>query len=100
MGMSVYEYHTILYPDLLFKIEGFRQKLKNEEEIQRNVAFAAYIAPHLNPKKLAKTIDAFWPMDDGKAKSSKKISEERRAAIKAALQEMNKKDKDGSTSGN
>lgn len=91
MGMSVYEYHTILYPDLLFKIEGFRQRMKHEEEIQRNIAYSAYIAPHLNPKKLAKTIDAFWPMDDGKQKNTKKISDDRRAAIKAALQEMAKK---------
>lgn len=88
MGMTPKEYDCILYTDLIAKMDGFRERLIHEENIMRNVAFSAYIAPHLNPKKMAKKIDTFWPMSGGNT-NTKKVTDEKRARLKAFLQKQN-----------
>lgn len=91
MGMTLKEYDIILYRDLIFKMNGFKMKLDYEEEIFRNMAYSSYIAPHLNPKKMAKNIDKFWPMNTGNGEKTpnKKVSDEKRKAIQEALKNMN-----------
>lgn len=89
MGMPPEEYDNILYRDLIFKMEGFKDKLDYEEEIFRNMAYSSYIAPNLNPKKMAKSIDKFWPMRGKGGTDNKKVTNSKRDAIRAALNEMN-----------
>lgn len=86
--MSPKEYDTILYRDLLMKLDGFKDRLEYEENLTRRAAFAAYLAPHLNPKKLAKKLDDFWPLN-GKGDVKKVTMAEKRKAIREALKEMN-----------
>lgn len=91
MGMSEREYECISYYSLLFKIEGFQNKLEYDLNIQRQAAFAGYIAPHLDPKKLRNiTIDKFWPMPgSGAGKTdNKKISDEKRSRIASNLKRL------------
>lgn len=88
--MSVSEYNNILYRDLMLKIEGHKIRQKERERHYRSIAFSAYIAPHLDRKKLNNiSEEKFWPIDslDKNAKPQKKISDEKRAAIRKALQE-------------
>lgn len=84
MGMGSVEYDNILYCDLLLKVEGFAKRMDHEENMVRTAAFSSYIAPHLNVKKMAKTLEAFWPMKKGT--DTKKVSDARREAIKLELQ--------------
>lgn len=86
MGMSAQEFDNMLYRDFILKMEGFKQRQEYEENIYRTVAFSAYIAPHLNPKKLAVNIDKFWPMKKAGA-DTKKVSDAKRRAIRLALQQ-------------
>lgn len=86
--MGVYEYNTILYHELMLKMEGFDQRLQNEEDIYRTVAFSAYIGSHLNPKKLPKNVKEFWPLKRDVA--TKKVTDEKRAAMREALKRMAK----------
>lgn len=85
--MSPKEYDTILYRDLMLKMQGFKDRLNYEEDITRRLAFTVYRAPHLNPKKLAKSIDAFWPKPGSeKNTDNKKISDAKRQAVREELQ--------------
>lgn len=99
--MSVREYNNMLYRDFILKMQGYKERQEYEEEISRTIAFSAYIAPHLNVKKMAKNIEKFWPMKKGG--DTKKISDARRKAIQKALREDNIKkaqEQDGSKTGN
>lgn len=87
MGMSHKEYDTILYCDLVLKLEGYKDRLLHEEKIQRLVAYSSYIAPHLNPKKMATNIGKFWHIEEVGKADGKKVSDEKRAAIKQAIAE-------------
>lgn len=82
MGMTPQEYDTILYRDLVPKLEGFKERLEYGETINRKVAYSSYIGPHLNPKRIPE-IDKFWPIGDSKNKKGKnQVSlAEKRAAI-------------------
>lgn len=87
MSMSVQEYDTILYCDLILKIEGFADKMQSEEELIRNVAYSAYIAPHIDRRKMAKNIEAFWSIK--KKGDTKKVSDAKREAIRLELKRIN-----------
>lgn len=85
--MDVREYDNILYRDLMAKLEGFKDRLDYEESIYRKIAQSAFIGPHLKGATASKTFEEFWP---GKKKGDhKKVTNERRRAIKEALKQMN-----------
>lgn len=88
MGMTPREYDCILYVDLIAKMEGFNDRMRWEEGIMRKVAFSAYVAPHVNPKKMPRKIETFWPMSGGNT-NTKKITDERRERLKLALKRYN-----------
>lgn len=82
--MAPHEYDNILYPDLLLKLEGFADRLDYELDLVRNSAFSAYISGNLDPKKMAKSVDAFWPKGP-KAAPEKRIDDQKRMRLGAAL---------------
>src|SRR5690606_37179058 len=87
MGMGIREYYDMLYPDLLLKMEGFSDRLKREEYLLRKVGFSAYIGAHLDPKKMAKSEDKYWPMDKGDGNPKEKmVTDEKRRRIRAMIQ--------------
>ena len=81
----------MLYPDLLLKMEGYSDRLKREEYLLRKVGFSSYIGPHLDPKKMAKSEDKYWPIDKGEGKSEKMVTEEKRNRIRAYIQSQKQK---------
>lgn len=82
------EYDTILYKDLVLKMEGYKDRLDYGEAISRKVAYSSYIGPHLNPKKIPK-IDKFWPIGDEKKDGAGVSLAQKREAIKEFLQAQN-----------
>lgn len=90
MEMTPKEYNEILYCDLMLKIEGFQNRRRDDEYRLRKVGFSAYVAPHLNPKKMAKKEDAYWPIDTNKA-GEKAVGDDKRARIAAALKKQREK---------
>lgn len=91
--MSPHEYDNILYTDLLIKIEGFNERLDYELDLVRNSAFASYISGNLDPKKMAKTVDSFWPKD--KKGAGPKVTDKKRARLAEALKKYNEHGKTG-----
>lgn len=86
MGMTLSEYNNTTYSDLMRKVEGFNERLKTNLSIKRHLAWITYISPHLDPKKMSKTIDEFWPQSPENRKPSKKIDDAKRQRIKAFLE--------------
>ena len=86
IGMTLSEYNNTTYSDLMRKIDGFNERLKTNLSLKRHHAWITYISPHLDPKKMSKSIDEFWPQSPENATSSKKIDDEKRQRIKAFLE--------------
>lgn len=87
--MTPYDYDTILYPDLLLKMEGFTDRMEYELDITRNASFASYISGNLDPKKMAKSVNEFWPKDTKKGPHDKKISDAKRDRLARAIRKYN-----------
>lgn len=87
MGMGSEEYYSMLYPDLLLKIEGYDMRRQQDERIMRKVAYSAYVAPHVDPKDKAKTEQSFWPMASDKETNEPKF-DDKKEAFKDLLKEI------------
>lgn len=87
IGMSIDEYNNITYADLMRKIDGFNKRVKANISMQRHLTWTTYIAPHLDPKKMAKSIDDFWPLEE--KREVKKIDDSKRERIRLYLQRKN-----------
>lgn len=62
--MSSKEFDCITFYDLDLKIEGFLNNERRQSEEGRFKAYTAYIAPHLDPKKLkGLTPQKFMPFE-------------------------------------
>ena len=86
--MTPHEYDNILYPDLLIKMEGFNERLEYELDLVRNSAFSSYISGNLDPKKMAKSVDAFWPKSK-KVLTDKKVTAPKRNRLAQAIRKYN-----------
>lgn len=91
IGMTPDEYSNITYADLMRKVDGFNERVKTNINLRRHQAWITYIAPHLDPKKMSKSIEDFWPLstNDADNGSKKKIDDDKRARIKAFLERRN-----------
>ena len=58
----------------------------------REMAWVTYISPHLDPKKMKKSKEAFWPM---KKKAPRSEAQKRKAIMEQAMAEYLKNKKDG-----
>lgn len=64
MGMSSREYNTIMYPDLMAKINGFRNRRKHDEQLMREVGWSAIISGRVaHSKEFYKSKMEYWPID-------------------------------------
>jgi len=97
MGMSVHEYNNITYADLMYKVNGFNSRVRTNIVLKRYQLWVTYISPHLDPKKMAKTIDELMPLPDDNDRDNKpkrKVSDEKRKRLAAYL-EYRQKQKNG-----
>lgn len=91
--MAPAEYDNILYRDLMYKLEGFKNRIDMQELLLRQVAYSAYISdnvPAKHPTK--KDIQKFWPVDEALTKDAEagraKISKASRALLKEAVRKL------------
>lgn len=60
------------WAEFRIRLHGFRREQERELMQFRELTWITYISPHLDPKKMKKSIDQFWPIKKGR----KKVSEE------------------------
>lgn len=89
IGMTENEYNNTTYSNLMLKVGGFNDRVKVNISMKRHLSWITYIAPHLNPKKMAKTIDEFWPLASDSEGSKKKIDDAKRVRIQEFLSQRN-----------
>lgn len=92
--MTLHEYNNITYSDLIRKIDGFNERVRTNVALKRYQLWVTYIAPHLDPKKMAKTIDDLMPMPGEDNQPKQKVDEAKRNRLRAYLAAKNQKSND------
>jgi hypothetical protein len=66
-----YDYvKRMTWAEFRIRLHGFKREQEREMLKLRELSWITYIAPHQDPKKMKKTIDAFWPVKKPKKKIS------------------------------
>ena len=90
-------YHYVrrmTWAEFLIRLHGFRREKENELMMLRELSWIVYTAPHNDPKKMKRSLEAFWPIKKGVSNKSKdKMIEAFKQAQEKYLEE--KKQKDG-----
>lgn len=90
--MSVREYNTIMYPDLLDKIKGHRERQKYNEMVMRKVGFSALISASIvGSKDMPKTEQEYWPIEGEEVVERKTKAENKQEAFKRLIEKTNGK---------
>jgi isopropylmalate/homocitrate/citramalate synthase len=88
LGLRLEEFYDM--PFCEFRIKAYAYKRMQEERLRhtRMIAYYSAIGPHLDPKKLPKTIDEFMRIGD-KPKKRSMVSDEMRELYKKRMDEYN-----------
>jgi hypothetical protein len=88
LGLRLEEFYDM--PFCEFRIKAYAYKRMQEERLRhtRMIAYYSAIGPHLDPKKLPKTIDEFMRIGD-KPKKRSRVSDEMRELYKRRMDEYN-----------
>ena len=82
------------WAEFILRLHGHRRAEERQMLHIRELGWIIYNAPHQDPKKMKRSIDAFWPLNN---KSKKKVTDEMRKRMeevtKAYLEK--KKEKEG-----
>lgn len=78
------------WAEFTLRSHAYRRQRKNDVRLVRELAFVVYQAPHLNPKKLAKKINSFWPLDVAKADDSQKMRDRIREVQRQYKEDLKK----------
>ena len=81
------------FAEFRIRLHGFRREREREMMMLRELSWITYVAPHQDPKKMKKSINAFWPIKKKKV-ISESVAERFKAVTKDYLEK--KKLKDGS----
>ena len=81
------------WAEFRIRLHGFKRDIKRKDMSLRELAWITYISPHLDPKKMKKSKDAFWPIEKKNPVSDKAIEMMKAATLEYLKQ---KKAKDGS----
>ncbi len=87
LGLRLEEFYDM--PFCEFRIKAYAYKRMQEERLRhtRMIAYYSAVGPHLDPKKLPKTIDEFMRIGDKPKKS--RVSDEMRELYKRRMDEYN-----------
>ena len=81
------------WAEFLIRLHGFRREQENHMMMLRELSWITYTAPHNDPKKMKRSIEAFWPMKKGVGKDKKeKMLEAFKKAQEQYLEEKRLKD--------
>ena len=79
-----YEYvKRMSWAEFLIRLHGFRREKDEDIMMLRELSWMVYTAPHNDPKKMKKSIDAFWPLN-------REVSDNRKERMQLALIEAQK----------
>jgi len=88
-----YDYvRRMTWAEFRLRLHGLARDNERRLIEMREMAWVTYIAPHSDPKKMAKTKEKFWPI---KKKAPKVELKRRREAMERAMKEYLKNKKDG-----
>lgn len=80
------------WAEFRIRLHGFHREQKRNQYDMREMAWVNYIAPHLDPKKMKKSKEAFWPM---RKKSERSQAEKMKERMEQAMIEYQKNKRDG-----
>lgn len=66
--------------EFLLRINGFQREDERQQLLFRELAWASYVAPHSDPKKMKKTKQAFWPIGKKKTVDRSRLIDRMRVA--------------------
>lgn len=81
------------WAEFLIRLHAWKRQEKRDVFMLRELAWITYIAPHLNPKRMKKTKEAFWSLKE-KAKSDSVTDNVMRQRIKDAQEAFFKEQKE------
>jgi len=55
--------YDMTWAEYLIRLYAYNRIRKKQLRDVREIAWASLVGPHQNPKKLPKTIEAYWPLD-------------------------------------
>lgn len=79
--------YDMTWAEFLIRQYAYRRKMKREEFLAREIAYASIIGPHFNPKKIPSK-EKYWSL-----KEQKPISDNARERIKEALRQFHEENK-------
>lgn len=65
------------WAEFLIRLHGFRRDQEKGVMMLRELSWMVYVSPHQDPKKMKKTIDAFWPLKKSVSKEKRDVMIER-----------------------
>ena len=68
------------WAEYMIRLVAWKRMEKREMMKTREIAWITYIAPHQDPKKMKKTINAFWPVDHPKISTTELMRERMKKA--------------------
>lgn len=80
------------WAEFMIRLHGYQREQKREMMRVRELAWVTYMAPHQNPKRMKRSIDAFWPLKKGKKELSQKQQDAIRRAQEQYLEDLKKKE--------
>ena len=83
------------WAEFLIRLHGFRRSQENDVMMLRELSWIVYTAPHNDPKKMKRSLEAFWPIKKAVSKDKKESMIERFKEVTKNYLEQ-KKLKDGS----
>lgn len=87
--------YDMSWAEYLIRLHAFQRSEKRSLYKVREISWAATLGPHLNPKKLPKSKEKFWPLDSGSKNTD--VTELMRDRIKKAKDEYLKLKSNGNS---
>ena len=87
LGLRLEEFYDMPFCEFRIKAHAYKRMQEERMRHTRLIAYYSAIGPHLDPKKLPKSIDSFMQIGDKPKKS--KVSDEMRQLFKQRMDEYN-----------
>ena len=92
---SSYDYvKRMTWAEFLIRLHGFRREQEKDMMMLRELSWIVYTSPHNDPKKMKRSLEAFWPLKKGVSKKKRELMIERFKEVQEQYLKE-KKQKDG-----
>ena len=81
------------WAEFLIRLHGFRREQEKDMMMLRELSWIVYTSPHNDPKKMKRSLEAFWPIKTGVSKKKRELMIERFKEVQEQyLKEKEQKD--------